>query len=366
MSEVDSAAPDPGETRKRRRSHGQPTLRHIAEASGVTRITVSRFFREPERVAPETAARIRAAIEATGYLPNRQAGSLASGESRIVAAIVPNIGHSIFAETLQGLSETLSAHNRELLLTSSGYSLAREQEQIEELLAWRPAALVLTGRHHSPIAQRLIARAAQQGTPVVEMWDLSPDDAPASQTKVAQIGFDHHHAGRAMARFLLDCGYQTLNYVDSSVQEDYRAHERAEGFMAQAQALGAPVHLFQAPAGDPILAGGRMAQAIFRAAQQRVGIAFANDWLAAGFLQAGIRAGHQSAVPERFGVLGFGDFPVGLLTEPTLSTLHPPREEIGRMVAHSILESLQRNTAPKGRELHCAVIARGSTRPPRD
>lgn len=40
-------------------------------------------------------------------MPNRQAGQLASGASRLVAALIPNVGHSIFAETIQGLTDGL-------------------------------------------------------------------------------------------------------------------------------------------------------------------------------------------------------------------------------------------------------------------
>jgi len=42
----------------------------VAAQAEVTKITVSRFLREPARVAPATAERIRAALAATGYVPN--------------------------------------------------------------------------------------------------------------------------------------------------------------------------------------------------------------------------------------------------------------------------------------------------------
>ena len=64
------AEPAPVPTRHRR-GHGRATLQDVAQQAGVTAITVSRYLRQPERVAPVTARAVAAALLATGYLPNR-------------------------------------------------------------------------------------------------------------------------------------------------------------------------------------------------------------------------------------------------------------------------------------------------------
>ena len=92
----------------------------MAQAAGITSITVSRFLREPAVVASDTAERIRAALAHTGYVPNKQAGLLASGAGRMVAALLPNLANSIFAETAQGLSDGLQAAGFELLMACTG------------------------------------------------------------------------------------------------------------------------------------------------------------------------------------------------------------------------------------------------------
>ena len=178
--------------RRPRRGHGRPTLHDVAAVAQVTRITVSRYLREPHLVAPDTAERIQAAIAQTGYVRNLQAGQLASGRSRMVAALIPNVGHSIFGESIQGLVDGLHDTEYELLLMPTGYSLEREEAQLRALAGWGPAALVITGRHHTPGALRLLRDAQQAGTPVVEIWDCShaapaADGAPA----LPQIGDDN-------------------------------------------------------------------------------------------------------------------------------------------------------------------------------
>ena len=61
-------------------------------------MTVSRSFSAPEMVTEKTLKRVQAAVEATGYIPNRIAGSLASSRSRTVGVIIPNLTNSIFAD----------------------------------------------------------------------------------------------------------------------------------------------------------------------------------------------------------------------------------------------------------------------------
>ena len=345
-------------TKRSRRGHGRPTLHDVADVAGVTRITVSRFFREPARVAEETATRIREAVAQTGYVPNKQAGQLASGHSLMVAALIPNIGHSIFAETIQGLSEGLRNTGLELLLASTGYSMEREEAQLRALIGWAPGALIVTGRHHSPGAERLLRDAQDGGTPVIEIWDSSPPRAGVKG--FAQIGFSHEAVGRAMGRHLLDLGHRSLAYIDSGVAEDFRAHERGQAFVAEVRAAGARVEVLRADTGDAFDSG-RLVLGRLRAASGPAitAAAFANDHLACGALMEA--QAQRVAVPGQLALLGFGDFPLGRQMRPALSTVRPPRTEIGRAAAEAALLAIASKACVVGRTLEWALIARDST-----
>ena len=347
--------------RQPRRGHGRATLADVAAAAGVTAITVSRYLREPQRVAPETAAAVATALRQTGYLPNKQAGVLASaaaGSARMVAALIPSIANSIFAETVQGLADALQGSGCELLLAATGYSAEREEEQLRALLGWFPSALVVTGRRHTPGALALLRQAQARGTPVIEIWDHHPEPGAESFT---QIGFNHEQVGRAMAEHLIARGYRSLAYVDSGVAEDFRAHERGDGFLAAAKRKRVPARRITAPALEAIEAG-RKAFAGLVDAKGRPSVraaAFANDHLACGaLLQA--RA-HGLALPQDLALLGFGDFSLGRQLDPPLSTVHTPRFEIGQAAARALLQALHSGEAAADERLPWTLIARGSS-----
>jgi LacI family gluconate utilization system Gnt-I transcriptional repressor len=339
----------PGSRQPQRR---RSTLADVARHAGVTTMTVSRFLRTPAQVSPMTAQRVQEALERTGYVANKQAGILATGASSMVAAIIPNIAHSIFSETILGLSDTLEAQGFELLLASSGYSLEREQKQIRALLGWNPFALVVTGRHHTPGSIRLLLAAQDAGTPVVEMWDQT-----GSRPEFAHIGFDHAAAGALMARHLMAQGYCRLVYVDSGVDEDFRAHERGVGFVQAAAAQhGIEARVVRAGIGEPIAAGRAVLQKLMGAGsstsssskkkpyqhQPPRALAFANDHLAVGaWLQA---QDLRIAVPERIALLGFGDFPIAGQISGGISTVAAPRYAIGQAVGQWIAR--QKKAAP--------------------
>ena len=47
----------------------RPTLQDIADYLGITKMTISRYLRNPDSVANGTQARIADAIERFGYIP---------------------------------------------------------------------------------------------------------------------------------------------------------------------------------------------------------------------------------------------------------------------------------------------------------
>jgi LacI family transcriptional regulator, gluconate utilization system Gnt-I transcriptional repressor len=354
-----SQPPDPNPPPVRRRGHGRITLKHVADAAGVTKVTVSRYLREPHRVAPSTADRIARALAEQAYMPNKQAGMLASGRSRMAAAIVPSLANSVFAETVQGLAEGLQSKGYELLLASTGYSQLREEEQVRAVLGWSPDALAVTGRHHTPAARALLQAAAAGGTPIIEMWDWQPRDA-----KFAQVGFNHAEVGRAMARHLIKAGYQRLAYVDTGVEADYRAHERGKAFLAAARSARLKAQSLIATPGDAFDAGrAALAELLDARGRPRVdAIAFANDHLACGALLEAESRGVE--VPGQVALMGFGDFPLSRQLGVGITSVHPPRYEIGRETAATMLRLLDEpgeSHARGGTAVGWTLVERGST-----
>jgi len=331
------------------------TITAVATHAGVSAITVSRYFNQPEQVSPERRERIALAVNELGYVPNLVAGGLASARSRVVGMVIPNISGPIFANTIQGFSDTLSQHGFQLLLASSYFSAEQEESAVRAFLGWSPAALVLTSHFHSAATEKMIEQA---DIPVIETWDHQPQRNPV------QIGFSHYEVGVTAARYLHGKGYTRMAFVQNSMAGDFSALERRDGFIKTLEALGqTPLAFVPAPGRTPFEAGKQAMDTLMKESLRPDAIFFANDNLAAGGLLASQRAGLR--IPQDCAVMGFGDYAFAEMMLPSLTTIKPPALEIGVLAARRVLESL--GVIPVEGELQrlnlleCSLIERESS-----
>lgn len=339
---------------RKRRGAGRITLQTVAAHVGVSTMTVSRYFNQPDQVSEEHRERIAAAVAELSYVPNLVAGGLASARGKIIGMVVPNISGPIFANTIQGFSDTLSRHGYQLLLASSYFSVEQEESAVRAFLGWSPAALVVTSHFHSAATEKMLVDA---DIPLVETWDYQPDRAPI------QIGFSHFEVGVTAARYLHGKGYRRIAFVQNSAAGDFSALERRDGCSAALIELGLkPMEFAPDPDCAPFEAGKQAMQVLMSRPDKPDAIVFANDNLAAGALLAGQRAGLR--IPQDCAVLGFGDYAFTEMLMPSLSTIKPPALEIGVLAATRLLQSLgvieQEGELQRLNLLACDVIERAS------
>src|ERR1700749_3727557 len=281
-----------------------PTLSAVADLAGVSSITVSRVMRLPERIAASTRARVEAAMRELGYVPNQIAGALAGAGSKSVGVLVPTIANSIFADTVQGLSDELEPLGYAVILAQSRYDADREDRILAALLSRRPEAIIMVGSPATEDGARLLRRA---GIPIVETWELprAPLDAVA--------GFDNFAAGVAVAKHLVAQGRKNLAFIGG---DDPRATRRWNGISETA--LGAGVK----PPRRLVLERNASGSVAALAELPGVDAVFAaNDAHAIGFLSGLRKAGllrDGPAAEQVVAVVGLGDLEMGRLVSPAL------------------------------------------------
>ena len=331
------------------------TMDDVAAVAGVTKMTVSRVLRQPERVHPDTRARVRQAIADLGYIPNRVAGSLTRGRSGLVAAIVPTLRHSLFADTLEGVGDVLAESGIGLIVAASSYRPEREEMQIRAVLERRPDALVLTGLTHTAPVRALLRRV---GIPVVETWESRDDPIDMS------VGFSNREAAKAMTLALLAAGYRRIAFVNGPSDTNERARHRAVGYAEALAESGLPsLPVYVTDAEEPIRpeTGATALTTLLSRDPSIDAVFFTSDIYAVGALQA--CRDHGLAVPERLGIAGFHDLDVGRIVTPQLTTVHVPALEIGQRTAEMIVARLNGHTDVDGRhEFPFRIVLRGSTR----
>ena len=124
------------------------TLKEIAQAAGVSTATVSNVINgNHNRVSADTVERIQAIIQASGYVPNQAARSLAHRESHVIAVIVQaHEGENIFRNPYT--AEYVGALTVELY-RNGYYPLIRFTDDFQavesDLRGWNVAGAIFNG-----------------------------------------------------------------------------------------------------------------------------------------------------------------------------------------------------------------------------
>jgi LacI family transcriptional regulator len=298
-------------TRQGRRA----TREEVARLAGTSVAVVSYVVNNgPRPVAPETRARVLAAIEATSYRPNGIAKALAAGSTRTYGLVIPDISNPFFAGMAHALEDVVFASGRVLLLGDSAESREREIEILNNFQQRQVDGLLYVGiDNHTQIGP-----VVRRGTPVVVL-DRVSGDSPA-----ASVSVDNVEGARAATAHLVQHGYSDIGLVGGPVELS-TARDRREGWeaaMRAAELVVRPEWTVSAPftkasgleVGRRLMALDRLPRAVFVAADQ----------LAIGLLRAAAEAGVR--VPEDLAVFTFDGTPDSEFTVPPLSTIRQPVE----------------------------------------
>ncbi|MDB5868548.1 MAG: transcriptional regulator, LacI family [Polaromonas sp.] len=335
----------------RSRATGRITLNDVAQAAGVSPITVSRALRGERAVDPVLVKRVQEAARQLGYVPDPAARALASQRSSHVAVLIPMLSNALFVDLLEAVQRSLRRAGYQTLMGVTHYNAREEELLLREQLLQRPAGLMVTGLERSAGAQALITHSR---VPCVHLMEVG--NAPG----VYSVGFSQADAGAELTRHLLGRGRRRIAFA--AAQLDARTLQRLEGWRHELGAAGLynPALEWRSSAPSSMALGARMFEQIMQAQPEVDAIFFCNDDLAQGALLAALRLG--IAVPQRVAVAGFNDLTGSDQMVPALTTVRTPRTEIGTAAAQMLLSLMNGDTvASPCVDLGYELVVRAST-----
>ncbi|MFZ6084547.1 LacI family DNA-binding transcriptional regulator, partial [Glaesserella parasuis] len=197
----------------------RPTLQHIADHLGITKMTISRYLRNPEAVAHETGLRIAEAITEFGYIPNRAPDILSNAKSRAIGVLVPSLTNQVFADVIKGIELVTDKAGYQTMLAHYGYSQEKEEQRIESLLSYNVDGIILSENHHSKRTLKMLEVA---NIPVIEIMD-------SSEIGIQQaVGFDNISAAQSMVETMISRGHKNIVYFTARM--DKRTKLKMQGY----------------------------------------------------------------------------------------------------------------------------------------
>ena len=319
------------------RDGGRVTILDVAARVGVHAGTVSRALNRPEQVAPETRARVEAAVLELGFVPNRAARGLITGRTGNLAVIVPDITNPYFASLVRSVERAARGADLQVLLADTGEHRDEEVRAARALAGDVDGIIVLSPR-------RLHRELDALGSTPTVFVNRRVAQRPSVLLRSAAA------AGEAL-RHLAELGHRTLAYLGGP-QGSWAAVERRDAVRRTAKTAG--VQLVEVPLATPTFEAAVEAVDLVVASAATAVMGF-NDLVALGVLSG--LATRGIAVPADVSVVGCDDVPMAAMVAPPLTTIRMPTEEAGIAAVASLHEDAAST------ELFGTLVLRASTGP---
>jgi LacI family transcriptional regulator len=308
-------------------------LEDVARAAGVSPKTVSRVLNDEANVRVRTREKVRAAIEAMDYRPHLSARSLASNRSFLIATLYDNPSSNYLTEIQAGVLDACDLHGYSMLVRPLVVESGDFVERVDTFISHhRPDGLVLT----PPITDHpaLVRRLHERGV-------LHAHVSPIQRAGRIGVFMDEPQAAREMMAALVELGHRRIAHVIGHPAHG-ASHWRLAGYRAALDTAGLACDPALVVQGDFSFGSGvAAARQLFSLPRGRgpTAVFAANDDMAAGVIWA---AGeHGLSVPGDVSVCGFDDTPISRQIWPTLTTIHQPSRDMGRIAALQLLDVLR-------------------------
>ena len=213
-------------------SSGSPTMRDVANAAGVSPMTVSRALRDDPRVSAEKKTRIMTAVSALGYRRNEAARNLRTGRSRgLIGLVVANLANPFYSQLALGVEATASEHGMQVILGNSGEDVDRERQLVGDFASRRLDGIVVmpVGSNH-----RHLSAAQQEGIPVV----LAA--SPPVKFAADAVMLDDFGGTWEAIRHLIEAGHRKIAFLGLPAST-WTGSERFRGYCTALEEAGLPL-----------------------------------------------------------------------------------------------------------------------------
>lgn len=192
------------------------SVKDVARLAGVSPMTVSRAINTPEKLNPETLAKVRQAIEALNYVPSLSARKIRGGHSsgKTIGVFALDTATTPFAvEMLLSVERTAREHGWNVFILNV-FEIPLNPQTIDLMLSHRPDGIVFSAMQ----LRELEIPPALRSKPLVLSGCMSTEPGVA-----CYVPDDEDGQYRAV-RQAFERGYRRRLHANRKRGEDRRSH----------------------------------------------------------------------------------------------------------------------------------------------
>ncbi|CAI6042492.1 Ribose operon repressor [Paenibacillus sp. JJ-100] len=302
----------------------------IMKRSGYSRATVSRVINRSRHVSDEARRIITDIMNELDYIPNRNAVSLSTGQTKqigIVTAMIDELSLTFINQFM----DTAMDYGFQTIVYMSRSDKQIELQAFEDLRSKRVDGLLIVTCVNDPIE----LKAYMQYGPIVSWQRMGNDEIPS-------IAMDQAQGYRLALDHLVSKGYTRIANIFGR-KSSLNTRSRREAYETFMSSKGLPVwreayqySVFTSSDGEVamrrMLEAGEMPQAVL----------CSNDYAAIGILSEARR--QHIRVPEQLAIVGFDDIELSRVLE--LTTIHNPIAEQAKQAFYHLWKVLGKEELP--------------------
>ncbi len=304
------------------------SIKDVARAAGVSHSTVSRALADNPLIAAETRARIQRLAQKMGYTPNAIARGLVTQRTRAIGVIVTSIADPFVSEVVRGIEEVASDQHYRVFLGTSHNDPQREVNLVKALREWRVDGVIVAASRVGSLYKPMLKEI---GVPIVLINNQHQG------AFLHSVAMNDVQGAQLATRFLIEQGHRVIGHI-LGPQDHSSTLNRLTGYR---RALTQAKIKFDASL--VVQGNGRAEGAIgvidlLEHMPRPTAIFCYNDMTAIGALS--ILKQHGIRVPADLSIVGFDDIPFAAYVDPSLTTIHQPKDEMGRIAMKMLLNLL--------------------------
>lgn len=306
------------------------TIIDVAQAAGVSKSTVSLVLKGSPLIRPETAAKVRDAVEQLGYVYNRQAALLRNRSSKLIGVVINDLNNPFFSELLVGIERKLVAAGYVCLMAHTNERIDIQNKVLALMREYHATGIILCPAFDTP--HSLLDTVQGWKIPLVIVVH------PLGKGKYDFIGSDYEAGMKLGTEHLISQGHKRIAFLGqisagAVYQQRRKGYERA---MKSHKLSIAPEWIINIP---PTRAGGHQGmQQVLALPDTPTAAVCYNDIVAFGALSALGQCGLRAS--QDFSLIGFDGVASTEYSNPPLTTLDIEPGRLGETAADVLLRRL--------------------------
>jgi len=336
----------------------QVTIKDIARELGISPSTVSRALKDHPDISSETKKAVNALADKLNYQPNIVALSLRQKKTNTIGVIIPELVHFFFSTVISGIEDIANQAGYSVILTQSNESIEREKRDIKALFNSRVDGMLISLSRETTNFDH-IESILSKGIPMVFY------DRMYTNPNTSKVIVDDYVGAKEAVEHLISQGYKRIAHLEGAPGLMISI-DRKRGYLdaLKQHKMEIDNSLIEACPSANQEEGQKVTKKLLGLANPPDAIFTNNDPMAIGAMMAIKEKGLK--IPQDVGLVGFSNWSLGALIEPTLTSVDQPGFEMGQEAARLLIRQIEagdkdQEPQPETKVLKTKLIIRESS-----